>query len=302
MSRDVRTFPLSTRVDAWGGPVSSEVRDNPGAGRTSLRLSGCRHLLILIHGFNNSQAQAQESYELFYARIEEHLRSSRTTPDAVAFFHWPGNYAQARFDAAAWYHIDIERARDSARRLAEYLAGFTDPASLRVTMVGHSLGCRLILLTLKSLNAPPIPNVEIVSLMAPAIPVELVSNPADPILQDDDLTLVVGSPRRVLKFFSRKDWALWGAFPAGQEAAYLGGIEKRYFAEAVGLNGNPASLGVSLETTNGHGDYWKDVRTTNELSRALDPAYHTLPPPHRIAGRELGSAALPEGRRLFDRT
>ena len=302
MIREIQFFPLSTRVDPWGGAVSNEVRDNPGTGRNSLRMSGCRHVLVLVHGFNNSQEKAEESYALFYSRLEGHFRRSNLAPDAVAFFHWPGNYAMARFDAAAWYHVDIERARESAKLFAEYLSGFDDPESLRVTLVGHSLGCRLILLTLKNLRGPRIPKIDIVSLMAPAIPVDLLSQLNDPDLEDDDLSLTVQAPRRILKFFSKRDWALSAGFPLGQQAAYQRKIEKRHYREAVGLNGSPASVGIPFETNNGHSDYWGDVRTTNELGRLLDPAFHSLPQPHRISGWVMESAQPIESHRISDRT
>lgn len=301
MTRTVQVFPLSTRVDIWGGPVRNAVSDEPGAGRNSLKNSGCRHVLVLVHGFNNTTDAALQSYGVFYARLEEHFRTSRVTPDAVAFFHWPGNYAKARFDAVAWYHIDVDRARESALRLAEYFRSFRDPASLTVTLVGHSLGCRLILHAIKNLGPPPVPAINVVSLMAPAVPVDLVADVRDVLLSNDDLSTVFAPTRRVLKFFSSKDLVLWGAFPLGQRAAYLDGIERRAFGEAVGLYGNPLGIGIPFETTNGHGDYWEDTRTTDELSRALDPTYYTLPTPRRIASRTLASAPPVESRRLSDR-
>jgi pimeloyl-ACP methyl ester carboxylesterase len=301
MIRSVQIYPLSTRVDADGGPVRSSVQDEPGESRNSLRQSGCRNILILVHGFNNRQRKAEQSYDLFYGRLEELFRESATAPEAVAYFHWPGNHYQfTAFDAFAWYHIDILRARDSAVRLAEYLTGFPDPASLRVTLVGHSLGCRLILEMLLSLaGRPRIPTVNLVSLMAPAVPVALCVNAGA--VAAGQLNPTVGPPRRVLKFFSWRDLALSGGFPAGQLMAATCGIEAKPYAEAVGLLGNPTEVGEAFPTTNGHGDYWGDVRTTDVLRSALDPRYFKLPPPYRVEGREIGPAPPIDDRELPSR-
>jgi len=303
MTRKIQIYPLSTRMDADGGPVRNSVQDEPGEGRNSLRLSGCRNILILVHGFNNRQKTAEKSYDLFYGRLEEHFRDSTTAPDAVAYFHWPGNHYQfVVFDALAFYHIDILRARDSAVRLAQYLAGFKDPASLRVTLVGHSLGCRLILETLLSLaDTAPIPTIDLISLMAPAVPVTLVARAEIVGAEAGKLNPTVGPPRRVLKFFSWRDLALSGGFPAGQLMAASSGIEEKPYAEAVGLFGHPTYVGTPFETTNSHGAYWGDVRTTDALRSALDPRYFTLPPPRGIESREMAVAEPIDSRELSRR-
>lgn len=302
--RKIHIYPLSTRVNKDGGPVASSVRDEPGEGRNSLQQSGCRNILILVHGFNNSQDKAESSYNLFYGRLEEQFRLDTLAPDAIAYFHWPGNHYQlVTWDALAFYHIDILRARDSAFRLAQYFLGFENPASLRITLVGHSLGCRLILEALSELalsNKAPV--VQLISLMAPAVPVDMVARAEAAGAQPGKLNSTVVPPRHVLKFYSWIDEALSVAFPAGQLNAYqFGRIEDRIYGEAVGWRGNPGYIGTGFRSWNLHGAYWGDVRTTDALLVALDPRQRTLPPPNELASRGTPSAEPMGGNRQLPR-
>lgn len=304
--RKINIYPLSTRVDKDGGPVRSPVRDEPGQGRSSLKQSNCQNILILVHGFNNAERVAEQSFGLFYSRLEEHFSLSNSAPDAVAYFHWPGNYyrGSARL-AFAWYHIDVLRAREAAAQLAQYLTEISNSMPRRVTLVGHSLGCRLILETLTMLASPnPNLKIDLISLMAPAVPVALVER-ADPARRPAGaLNATVIEPRQVLKFHSWRDLALSGGFPIGQLNAYryLGPngevIETQAYAEAVGLLGRPSDVGTSIPTTNGHSDYWGDVRTAADLRSALDPRYFSLPAPHQTPDWKIEGAPPLEEREL----
>jgi pimeloyl-ACP methyl ester carboxylesterase len=274
-------YKLSTRMPDrphGGGPVRLEVEDS-----NNLRSSGCRHLLILVHGFNNSAATAKASFELQLGCLEEHFRSSpRYAPDAIAFFHWPGDVGGVGSLAA--YPLDIPRALASAERLADYLKNFpsaANPGALKISLIGHSLGCRLILEMLsKNLPIGLALNIEVVSLLAPAVPIELVAAPRK-------LEVSVRSPRRVLKCYSHQDWALWIGFPQGQQAAFAIREEDEFFGEAVGLYGHPTPMGISIETKNGHSDYWGDRNVANRFSAAIDPTFYTLPPPRGTSARGL---------------
>jgi pimeloyl-ACP methyl ester carboxylesterase len=274
-------YTLSTRSPS-GSAVRAYVEDTGGA----LRKSGCRHLLILVHGFNNSVADATDSYQLLLARFEEHFSRSRAAPDAIAFFHWPGDVGG--WFSRAGYPFDIEQAQAAAARLADYLKGFpnaTAPGSLKISLIGHSLGCRLIFEMLaSSLPAVLALNIAVVSLMAPAVPVEMVDAAGS-------FKTTVAPPRRILKCYSRQDYVLWMAFPAGQAAAFAIGKEHALYREAIGLYGNPGGMGVGVETTNGHSDYWGDQNVANRFSAAIDPAFYTLPAPRTQATRGLPQPA-----------
>jgi pimeloyl-ACP methyl ester carboxylesterase len=266
-----RIYKISTRSAGYerGGPVRAEVEDE----HNRLKNSGCRHLLILVHGFNNTASDAKNSYSLLLSLFEEHFTRSRYAPDAIAFFHWPGNLGPPVISTAG-YAWDIRQADDSAKRLAEYLAAFprgSDPGGFKITLIGHSLGCRLVLEMLHKLPRALVPNVEVVSLMAAAVPTEFVKTAGK-------LETTVRAPRRILKCYSHQDWVLWLAFPGGQLAASALNIEDEFYSEAVGLYGNPDLMGIPIKTANGHGDYWGDRNVANRFSAAIDPTFYTLPP------------------------
>ncbi len=280
-----RIYKLSTRsagYDERGGPVRAEVEDE----QNRLKNSGCRHLLILVHGFNNTATDAKKSYSLLLSLFEEHFNRSRYAPDAIAFFHWPGNLGPP-VASTAGYPLDIPQADNSAKRLAEYLAAFprgSDPGGFKITLIGHSLGCRVVLQTLDKLPRALAPNVEVVSLMAAAVPMEFVKTAGK-------LETTVKAPRRVLKCYSHQDWVLWLAFPQGQQAAFALNIEDKFYSEAVGLYGNPDAVGIPIKTANGHSDYWGDRNVANRFSAAIDPTFYTLPPAAQPAERSLATSA-----------
>lgn len=271
-------YQISTRVLAAGGPVRAAVEDNGDR----LRNSGCRHLLILVHGFNNSVTAATNSYNRLVANLDDFFTGSRLAPDAVACLHWPGDVG-GMFSIAA-YPFDIDRARDSATRVADYLRAFpraNEPGAMQISLIGHSLGCRLVLEMLtRRLPISLAANISVVSLLAPAVPVELLEAAGA-------LALSVAPPRRILKCFSRNDWVLWTAFPIGQEAAFTLGKENELYREAVGYLGNPTSVREAIQTTNGHSQYWSDTALADRFSAAVDPTFYKLPPPRVPMTREL---------------
>ena len=87
-----RLYELSVRTyPERGGPVSTAVKDADG-----LAAGLWRHLLILVHGFNNTASEARTSYNILVDQLRPGLIASRVAPDAIACFQWPG-------DAAAWF-------------------------------------------------------------------------------------------------------------------------------------------------------------------------------------------------------
>jgi len=289
-----RIRQISTRTAAYGehgGPVRDAV-DDPD----NLRGMECRHLLILVHGYNNTTTQANKSFVNQIGLLKRHFGTSRYAPDAIAFFHWPGNYGVRGFSLLG-YPADIQRAIDSADRLASYLANFprpADPGAFKVTIVGHSLGCRLILEMLTRLPNVLNPNVQVVSLMAPAVPIELVDTAGT-------LHAAVLPPRNMLKCYSHQDLALSVGFPQMQWAAFRLGIEQENYPEAVGLYGNPAAMCKGVQTYHGHSDYWDDEDLANEYLAQIDPTRPSPPPPVRPAGRSLAERIEPLTRRLSRR-
>jgi hypothetical protein len=296
-----RVFTLSLRSQPErGGPVRATVDDKNGLEKDT----DWRHLLVLVHGFNNSESEAEKKYDRYVDILRPGLENSRVAPDAVAKFHWPGNEAIGPFPIFdfAGYHVDVERALQSVGPLAVFLSRLiaTRPAGRQISFVGHSLGCRLIAEAMCRLDAagPAEPPLAVVSLMAAAAPVALAE-------AGEPLARAPAAARTMLKAHSRDDWVLWLAFPAGQSLAWAAGIERAAYVEAIGRNGNPAGFGESLQRAgNGHGDYWTDefaaavlLVTMDATLRPLPPPaaipIHDLPPVGEIAARDLKSRELP---------
>jgi esterase/lipase superfamily enzyme len=271
-----KTFHLSLRQAANGGPVADTVADPDGLRGDTER----RHIVMLVHGFNNSREFAEQRYALIKKNLLPYLRDAHERPFAIAEFQWPGDEVMSPLPTAAGYPIDISRAKVAAERLAAFLMLLTSPPSLRVTFIGHSLGCRLVLESLARLqgaNAPP--DIRIVGLMAPAGPVEKVRR-SGPLFRTGN------PPRQVLKFYSNRDDVLLLAFPSGQFLAYQWGIEDDNYARAVGRNGDPDEYGAAFPTQNGHGTYWEDPAVANTMIGQIDPTMRQLLQPAAIVARK----------------
>lgn len=246
-----------------------------------------RHLLVLVHGFNNSESEAEGKYNHYVDMLRPGLAKSRVAPDTVAKLQWPGNEAIGPFPIFdfAGYPIDVKRALHSVNPLADYLSRLikNGPIGRQISFVGHSLGCRLILETMCKPNiARPVgPSFDVVSLMAPAVPAVLAKS-------GQYLSLSSVRARKILKGYSRNDWVLWLAFPAGQTLAYLGGIEVAIYIEAIGRHGNPTGFGDPFNRAgNGHGDYWKDQIMADKLLSEIDSTLRTLPAQAEIPAYKL---------------
>jgi esterase/lipase superfamily enzyme len=290
-----KTFRLSVRVNAnHGGRVDAAVQD-----LDNLKGSGFRFAMILVHGFNNSAQEARDSYRIQFGLLVDDLKRSRIAPDAVAEFQWPGDEEVVGPNALG-YATDIQRALDSAQRFAAFLADIGAPAqgapAVKLALVGHSLGCRLIIEALAGLPARNAPTFDVISLMAAALPVELVD-------RGRRLSPTQRLARRLLKFYSENDDVLHYAFPLGQRWASIRRIESAYYAEAVGRSGDPRQFGTGFDQKpNGHSDYWRDPRAAGTLLETIDPTLWQPPEPERISDRPLPARPEIVARSLPGRT
>jgi esterase/lipase superfamily enzyme len=297
--RAIPRFELSVRL-ADSSDVAPKVIDNNG-----LANSISQHILLLVHGYNNSHDDAETSYKLFIDNIQNQLGDSREAPDAIAKFHWPGDVS-TKLGTTVGYPYDIQNARDAAQRLAEFLVSLPipghGPASLRITIVGHSMGCRLILEALGGMTSANAPRIQVVGLMAAASPVGFVEHAGR-------LFNTGNPPRRMLKFFSEQDTVLQDGFPLGQWLAYRLGKEVDNYAkevgnnaEAVGFHGHPAEFGGAIQRRNKHGEYWKDAYVVKIMVQAIDSTTRTQLPIAETATRSLPAASELAERDLPSRT
>lgn len=297
-------YKLTVRDGAYmgrGGPVTATVTGDVAAIDLATRH---RHILMLVHGFNNTQSAAEKSYK----KLTDNLMSDNpkkglpsmnpgSRPDAIIRFQWPGNAAVGPISALDFlgYPQDIQNARDSATRLDKFLRDICTAGGplLKVSIIAHSLGCRLILEMMKNFVGSSGPQFEFFALMAPAVPVNLVD-----VSQNGAILAPTNRvPRTFLKFHSLADVVLLCAFPAGQELAWEKGIESARYLEAIGRYGNPTGFAEpSKKVSIGHGKYWSDNNVRNEILCGLDPTMRTQLPSRSVAPpRELPSPYdLPE--------
>lgn len=272
-----------------GGPVAAEVH-----GSATGWMGSAGQVVLLVHGFNNNFDEARKAYRSF----REHLPAGGSW--RIGEVQWPGD---ADFGFVQWldflsYPTEIPDARDSAKRLAAYLARVAgiNPA-LELTLVGHSLGCRLVLEMLDRFQtgaSRPSPFIRHVLLMAAAVPVAL-SEPGKRLQKAGTLA------RERLVLFSPADIVLGLAFPAGQLLARLMKYEDHVYFEAVGLNGHPESFASETPQQacgNGHSDYWKDEDAAAYLASKMGAAVpnrlkeRCLPKHETAAANELPSSSL----------
>ena len=183
--------------------------------------------VLLVHGYNNSHKQARASY----ARFRWWLGRAAANP-RVLELHWPGNSVNWKYLprlsmalGAASYWRQPDMAVKCGRTLASWLE--RAPNGARFVLVGHSMGCRLILEALRNLQTGERRRrIAGVCLMAAAVPIRMVER--------HDLGPVPRDRARWRVLFSRGDNVLKGAFPIGQAAAF-----DSFFSRAVGYTGEP---------------------------------------------------------------
>ncbi|MAN79011.1 MAG: hypothetical protein CMM77_10565 [Rhodospirillaceae bacterium] len=297
----------TVRVDSVGGDVAPYLIDE-----SSNSVSG--QVLVLVHGFKNSRRDAWDRYEEF---LDQVLKYAGGIPGELSIrgFTWPGdaNFGPVSFAGFLSYPVEVRDARMSARRLAYHLATLTGPEGrpVEISLLGHSLGCRLILEALANLvgqdkdrqrdgdeDGPRVPVntifIRIVGLMAAAVPVVLVEEGG----RLEEPSRIAG---KRLVFHSSMDQVLRFAFPAGQILSHQIRLEDQPYLNAVGLYGEPVGFGEGRESLypNSHGDYWGDYRIASRIANEFGAAVirelkhretetYQIPEMPELVGRNIG--------------
>jgi hypothetical protein len=216
--------------------------------------------VLLIHGYNNSQARAHESFEQFRRNLAHSIPRHELWE-----LHWPGDHPK-RIVSMTGYFGRVNFMEDLGAKLARFLGAH--PATA-VCLIAHSLGCRATLETLRALNyASSRVHVGHVFLLAAAVPV--------PLCDGDESRFpapVAGSREHV--FYSRRDRALRYLFERGQAQ-----LNENEHGPAVGLNGDPGSKRWTSPFDTGcrHGRYWRSPEVCREiLYRMGDESDRQLP-------------------------
>lgn len=273
---------LDLRQDDEGGPPLPEVQ---ALWRTDPALQ--RELLVLVHGFNNDRQEAVDAYAAFRHRQQAAAGTPALLDEHLGDLFWPGDARwPGLLDAidGLVYPGILDTALAIAPRIARYLASRTDVQ--QVHFVAHSLGCRVVLETLRLLHGAGGPQVGKVCLMAAAVPAEAV-------MPGGGLAGALATPRRLRVLYSPDDAVLAYAFPIGQTMAGEG-----FFPMALGRHGDvPQSPGrVDRDHIEGaaHGDYWG--QSGNAASRQAERALRDFLRLDALAKRGLGERPLPPRR------
>lgn len=284
------------------GAVVGDRIDDPTTNSEQDRAA--KRLVILIHGYQNSEQKAAASFGDFVAGIATVLEDRLDGFGAIWEFHWPGDHPFAPLSVAT-YGARVGVAVAAGERLARWWLARRQPDQ-QVVIVAHSLGCRVALEAinwiraedeLRAQDTPPASyrgaSAQAVFLLAAAVPVHLCDPAAQGYLE---------APWRGCRehvFHSRRDRVLRHAFGLGEWVANERG-------PAVGLDGAPAHRWSSTQPTGlGHGDYWGSADVAAAVAALLglatrrDPAFRPLPATH-ASERGLSHRAFRE-RRLRSR-
>jgi pimeloyl-ACP methyl ester carboxylesterase len=232
---------ISARKNSRRGPP----RPPTCVGGTSL--IGVRSLVVLIHGYNVDQLQADNTWAGTRHKLER--GSLRASNHHIAHYYWPGDKGRS----PQGYAHAVELARDvCGSELASFLGA--QPSLEQVSFVAHSLGCRLTLHTLATFHPRLRPSVPAALLMAAAVP-EGLCNAGYPFARPQGKKQLAAI-ERVL--YSYNDQVLGVPFRLGQRSARANNLEPDPIARrAVGRSGGPRGRWIPSDRVfASHGEYW----------------------------------------------
>ncbi len=241
---------ISLRNDDVGGPVLPQPKVT---GKSAL--CAAHHLVLLVHGYNNNLREATDAYDGFHARQHDQDAAERYGfGRSFAELYWPGD-ADWGIASFLFYMQSIDRARESAEVLGRYLAECFPNGPVRIDIVAHSMGCRLVLELLRTLSTHPQLQIGRVVLMAAAVPTAMLQgSPERSGRLRPGFDAVIAEGARSL--YSLADMVLSLAFPLGQTLGGEGFLPTALGHEYWVDSGVPLNLGQVQNAGADHGDYW----------------------------------------------
>ncbi|MDY0746440.1 alpha/beta hydrolase [Paucibacter sp. R3-3] len=205
-----RFVELNFRADPEGG----DIDPLKPVGRLD-ELSHAQHLILLIHGYNNTEDEARESYNAFMGR------QAALVPDGIDWAFgatvvgvlWPGD---ARWGIArpAFYPWALPVADAMAGYLAALVRGVAqNGVGLALDVVAHSLGNRLLLELLQQLRGSDGLTIRSVLHMAAAVPTDRLDTDGDELRLGVLAETALG---RATSIHSARDSVLSIWFPLGE--------------------------------------------------------------------------------------
>jgi len=254
-------FILDLRSASQGGAVVPARLTLPSP--TIDMLQQCADVVFLVHGFNVDRANGAIELQTFGENLPALGEGA-----AVAVL-WPGDSV---FGAVS-YPFETNKADDSAVELATFISDSL-PHRPRISFVGHSLGCRVVMETVRHLWIKNIPVAQ-VCLLAAAIDNNSLTDRA----QYCD---AAGYAARVGVLYSPSDTVLKEAYPVGNllsaflqststTDAALGYTGPRASSSAAGgAPGDVQAVGIPASAEVNHGDYLPSA--TGELNNKQQAA------------------------------
>jgi len=158
-------FVLDLRSASRGGAVVPARLTLPSP--TLDTLQRCTDIAFLVHGFNVDRADGTVELEAFGTQL------TALGPGAAVAVLWPGDSIVGPLS----YPFETSKADDSAVELATFIGDYL-PQQPRISFVGHSLGCRVVMETVRQLWIKNIPVAQ-VCLMAAAIDNDSLAIPGE---------------------------------------------------------------------------------------------------------------------------
>lgn len=205
---------------------------------------GCHLLTIYVHGLNNHEYEALQRWDDDIWPGMDRL-ISRQTSDIMLLF-WPSVLDIRKIlSLLEEYTLRVETAIGAGVLLSEYIKELSeDNPNLRVQLVGHSLGCRVILSAVQQLSEQP-QKVAVARqlLIGAAVPEGDCTEQGPWPKKVSDLFRIKG--RRLSKnsdviLYSQDDEILGWKFQAAEAGARRRGLESFGSRKAVGLTGGPS--------------------------------------------------------------
>jgi esterase/lipase superfamily enzyme len=208
-----------------------------------------KHILVLVHGYNNEFEDIVRSYDIIQAKVDRHLDDFY---DAVIGYTWPGG------DSAVDWFGPKRRAGTVAPRLARALMSLNAHAAT-IDLMSHSLGSRV---ALRGLEALPNDVVRVNYLMASAIDNESVEAGN----KYHDATQRAGES---VVFHSRNDNVLRFAYTAA-EWDYALGFTGPEDSGAIAAWSPTVTIANCKRVINGHGDYKSEDEVYRFISQWMN--------------------------------
>jgi len=238
------------------GNDSTVSRENPK--NFKFEYSSRMRFIFLVHGFDNNKTEATRNYESFVKQLNTYTNK---LDNDIFGIYWPGYSRKGIWGLRKFYYPKaVKNAKLICKNLAEYLSKKKGPNGSRckVILIGHSLGCRLILEALTELSRRKSYNKIDTFLLAAAVPVEYV-------IAGGRLGSGVQLASKSYVFYSQDDRTLFRYFEIGQ----MFSSGEVFNPEPIGLYGNP-SYGIWDERIHmkgfDHSDYWIGDRIVRKLT------------------------------------